>query len=404
MPTHSPYGPAVFIERFGSSASVMKRITFAKQSDAYDEAWLQSLVMSHPTVLAADEIEPAFATLVPVCTELPTGSGFIDNLLVTPNGDLAIIECKLWRNPEARREVVAQIIQYAKDLARWSFEELEQAVSRAQRVAESNGSGKRRLYDFVSSQTSMDEVRFHDAVCRNLRRGRFLMLIIGDGIREGIEGMTEFLQQHAGLHFTLGVVELAVYELPGGGYVVQPRILTRTRNIDRGIVTIQDGFVTIGSPVTSASTVATSATRSSITKERFIEELEANCPGTSVPLNAFINKLEEYGITCEFGVDSMILRWHDDARSWNVGVIRSSGDIATDWMSGQVVARGLSEAGEKYLFRLEKLVPGAFIRKTPKRSGWYVKNLRIDDVLKDTNAQESWLRAIQEFQSAASVD
>src|SRR4051794_8880528 len=128
MPADSPYGPAVFIETFGSTASVMKRITFAKQSGGYDERWLQSLVMSHPTVLAADDIEPAFATVIPVCTELPTGSGFIDNLLVTPNGDLAIVECKLWRNPEARREVVAQIIEYAKSLARWSFEDLEQAI------------------------------------------------------------------------------------------------------------------------------------------------------------------------------------------------------------------------------------------------------------------------------------
>ena len=29
-----------------------------------------------------------------------------------------LIECKLWRNPEARREVVGQILDYAKVLTR----------------------------------------------------------------------------------------------------------------------------------------------------------------------------------------------------------------------------------------------------------------------------------------------
>jgi len=40
--------------------------------------------------------------MVPICVELPIGSKYLDNLLVTPRGDLALIECKLWRNPEAR--------------------------------------------------------------------------------------------------------------------------------------------------------------------------------------------------------------------------------------------------------------------------------------------------------------
>ena len=81
------------------------------------KAWLQRLIMRHPSLLPVDQIEPAFNTLVPVCIELPMQSGYLDNLLVTPTGDLALVECKLWRNPEARREVVAQIIDYAKEMS-----------------------------------------------------------------------------------------------------------------------------------------------------------------------------------------------------------------------------------------------------------------------------------------------
>jgi hypothetical protein len=119
MSKDTQYGCTLFIDDFKAGASKpMKRIHFSKsaaQSADYDEAWLQRLIMAHPRLLPVDQIEPAFADLVPICMELPTPSGYLDNLLVTASGDLALVECKLWRNPEARREVIGQIIDYAKE-------------------------------------------------------------------------------------------------------------------------------------------------------------------------------------------------------------------------------------------------------------------------------------------------
>ena len=40
-------------------------------------------------------------------------------------------EFKLWRNPHARREVIGQILDYAKDLASWSYEDLQRQISLA---------------------------------------------------------------------------------------------------------------------------------------------------------------------------------------------------------------------------------------------------------------------------------
>ncbi|MEA2045927.1 MAG: hypothetical protein U9N48_05320 [Euryarchaeota archaeon] len=74
------------------------------------------------------EIEPAFAPLLSVGREVATDVGSIDNLYLSAQGYLTIVETKLWRNPEARREVVGQIIDYAKEISRWSFEELENRV------------------------------------------------------------------------------------------------------------------------------------------------------------------------------------------------------------------------------------------------------------------------------------
>ena len=78
---------------------------------------LQALVHAHPRLLPIAEIDPIFVGPVPVCRELTTPAGDIDNLMVTPSGLPVLVECKPWRNAEARREVVGQMLEYAKELA-----------------------------------------------------------------------------------------------------------------------------------------------------------------------------------------------------------------------------------------------------------------------------------------------
>src|SRR5689334_14710126 len=95
-----------------------------------NEAWLRDFLLRHPKVLPAAEIDPAFADPIAVCSELRTPAGPIDALFVNCHGALVLVECKLFRNPQARREVVAQILDYAKELARWGYADLQAAVSR----------------------------------------------------------------------------------------------------------------------------------------------------------------------------------------------------------------------------------------------------------------------------------
>src|SRR5687767_11555872 len=89
----------------------------------FREDTLQAILAAHPAVLPVRELEPAFAPLVFLGREIPTPSGFLDALYVSPMGYLTLVEAKLWDNPQARREVVGQIVEYAKDLSQWTFEE-----------------------------------------------------------------------------------------------------------------------------------------------------------------------------------------------------------------------------------------------------------------------------------------
>ena len=78
------------------------------------EAYIQALVHEHPACLPIAEIDAMFSGPVPICTELNTPAGPIDNFMVTSSGLPVLVECKLWRNPEGRREVVGQILDYAR--------------------------------------------------------------------------------------------------------------------------------------------------------------------------------------------------------------------------------------------------------------------------------------------------
>jgi hypothetical protein len=202
------------------------------------EAYIQALVHEHPACLPIAEIDAMFSGPVPICTELNTPAGPIDNFMVTPSGLPVLVECKLWRNPEARREVVSQILDYAKELSRWSSSDVQREVSHR---LKRDGNP---LLDMVRAvDPQLDEQHFNDALTANLRRGRFLLLIVGDGIREGVEAIAEYLQLHAGLHFSLGLVELPIYVMPNGDRLVAPRVLARTALITRNVVAVPDGYV-----------------------------------------------------------------------------------------------------------------------------------------------------------------
>lgn len=232
MPTRQ-HAPLVLVGEDGSTRTLYSvgRASM-RAAGGFDESWLQGLAFRHPEALPLQEIEPSFGPLVPICTELDTrAAGIADVLHINPLGMPTLIECKLWRNPEARREVVGQILDYARALRAWSYGDLQREVARARKQPGFD------LYGHVrdSGYPDLDESAFVDNVGRNLRLGRILLLILGDGIREGVEAIAEYLQDTT-MQFTLGLVEVEVYDLDVGRRVVQPRILAKTMIVNRVVI------------------------------------------------------------------------------------------------------------------------------------------------------------------------
>ena len=211
----------------------------------YSEAWLQELLYRFPSALPISEIDDSFSSAIPVCREMNTPAGPVDVVYITPNGRPVIVEAKLWRNPEARRKVVGQVLDYAKELGHFSYESFDAAVRAARRAIDGEDPPQ-GVADLVrQASTDFVEAQFCDSLTRNLRRGDFLLLIVGDGIREGVGAIADFLEAHGGLHFTFGLVEMAVYRTPDNGQLVQPRVLVQSTIVRRTVVELVNGSMSV---------------------------------------------------------------------------------------------------------------------------------------------------------------
>ena len=118
------------------------------------------------------------------------------------------------------------------------------------------------IWRLVGAASDLEEHQFNDAVDRRLRTGRILLLIIGDGIQEGVEALAEHLQLHAGTHAGMALVDLSIWSDPAGGLLVVPRVPMRTVLIERGIVTFDPGvWIQVEAPPTATSTATASRPR-----------------------------------------------------------------------------------------------------------------------------------------------
>ncbi len=103
------------------------------QSDcaqAYQECALQEVIDRWPSILPISDFYPNVESVCSLGREIPVPEGFIDNLLVTDDAHLVIVETKLWRNAEALREVIVQVLQYSMGVSQLSPEAFESCLRR----------------------------------------------------------------------------------------------------------------------------------------------------------------------------------------------------------------------------------------------------------------------------------
>lgn len=203
----------------------------------FQEEWLQELLYKHASLLPLQLLDEAFSPAIPIGREIAS----IDNLFISPKGLLTIVETKLWRNPEAHRTVVAQILDYASRLATWDYRSLDEAVRAFTQRKHGQAKSLFTLVREHSREWDKEEIEFEQVVQNGLSNGHFALLIVGDRIFPGATQLASVIQSAPHLQFTLAFVELRCYRLNRDSswpLIVVPQLTAKTKEIDRAVVKI----------------------------------------------------------------------------------------------------------------------------------------------------------------------
>ncbi len=223
------------------------------------EALLHDLVEGAPRLLPL----AGSPSLVILGREVHLGSGYADLLAIDPTGDLAIIELKLASNSEAKRAVVAQVLSYAAFLDHMSYDDLEGRVLadhlRRRGFPSLAAAGR------TAAQGQFDEIRFREALSKNLAEGRFRLVLVLDAVPPELPRLVSYLEGIAP-NLLIDLVAVGSYSVAGELIVVPHRVEPERRPAEIA-ATSAAGNATIDEAGADSFERAVQASESPATKE-----------------------------------------------------------------------------------------------------------------------------------------
>ena len=221
------------------------------------------------------------------------------------------------------------------------------------------------IVDLIKKSCDLDEeqeIELIDAITKNIKQGHFLLLIVGDGIRESVEDMAEYLSQYPQLHFTLALVELKIYEM-GKDRLVIPQLVVRTQEVTRAIIrvegqNIENLFIDMD---LNTEENEDRKRRYTLSEEKFFEELRENVSEEAI---SFAKKLmegaRELGCEIVWRQSSFVIRYPDPLGSsqlLTLLVINRYAEVYTGWLIGQLQKIHLPiEVGVEFHNQIDELL------------------------------------------------
>ena len=175
----------------------MKDAAFSREDELQRLLWSDSADLI-PADSSLDESHVVYAR------EMATTSGPIDLVGIGSGGSITVMECKLARNQQIKREVVGQVLDYAASL--WGVD----IDSLAGAFKASHGSDPfealRNMTD--AGGTSFDELACRAEVARRLADGDFRLVIAVDQIDADLRKIIKYVNSRAGSEGGLKLVAL----------------------------------------------------------------------------------------------------------------------------------------------------------------------------------------------------
>lgn len=193
---------AVIISQNGKNATKIDRTSF----DSEDE--LQGYIYENPDVVPLYEIKEDIRVCI-LARELSTQSGPIDAVGVDQDGEIYLIETKLYKNQD-KRHVVAQVLDYGASLWRHFNDSSRFIAMLEDGVQEKFGVS---LYDKLSDFFSIEAegaADLADKIRHNLDHGTFKFVVLMDQLHDQLKDLILFLNQNS--KFDVYAVELEYYK------------------------------------------------------------------------------------------------------------------------------------------------------------------------------------------------
>jgi len=183
----------------------------ARKLDTQDfpnEDYLQKYITENPDSIPLYEIKENIKLLI-IAREFGTNSGSIDALGLDQDGQLYIIETKLYKNPD-KRKVVAQVLDYGASLWK-NFGDYEEFFKKIDAIAETNyhvGFDQKLIEFFGIDDEQVNSI--HESIHSNLREGNLKFVVLMDRIHQELKDLITFVNQNS--KFDIYAVELEYYK------------------------------------------------------------------------------------------------------------------------------------------------------------------------------------------------
>ena len=209
------------------------RIEPLEEMPYVSEDALQALIAHHPEVLAGEQMtpdEPRRWILINremgIADSADSGNRWaIDHLLIDQDAVPTLVEVKRGTNPEVRRAVVGQLLEYASHASRyWAVEDIRESFEESMEARGEDPSSA--LADLLRSDGEPDTEAFWTNVGTNLAARRLRLLFVADEIPDPLAHVVEFLNEQMPKVEVLAV-ELKQFEGDGLRTLV-PRVIGRT--------------------------------------------------------------------------------------------------------------------------------------------------------------------------------
>ncbi|GAO02688.1 hypothetical protein [Anaeromyxobacter sp. PSR-1] len=376
-----------------------------------NEQFLESLIGHAPEVLGLESLRThvggPYAAFHQVNVETPSGQLVApDIVFLTASGHVVVVEVKLADNEELKgRKVVAQLIEYAASIARYSEDDLVHLFDA----------------DLPSAATFRDVVRKHlpsandpvsvaEELVRRIRAAELHLVIACDKAPEGLrEFVASVTAQQALGDYELRVCELVPYVGPenaAGGMFLVPVGLLRTEVVARTSVEVEIGAGPNGRITFSGATVtpqdqvqanllaAVTGTpaKARVTEEQFFDAMAKRDALLPDRLRAFLSEVKEFGAYPDY-LRSLNIRCDIHGRTYSLGYIQPDGQVWTD-TAGTAPPLDLSH---RYIEELAAAL-GGDVEKTKLSGKWFVTiNGRPPLVESIAERLDAWARVAREY-------